>query len=202
MIARDRRDGCARMGLPTDAVVGIQLPNTVENFLTHARRAARRHDRRAVAAAVAPRRCRCRAGARRRQGADRPAAASARSIMLEFAHARRGGSVFRSAMSAASAPICPTASSRSTICSPRRRSIRPLPLDRERGRHAAAHVAVVTFDVGDERPGAGRAQPFSSCWPAGLPSCSKAGWRRTPSSFRRWRRPRSRALPHAAALAA
>ena len=31
-----------RMGLPTDAIVGIQLPNTVENILDHARRAARR----------------------------------------------------------------------------------------------------------------------------------------------------------------
>ena len=40
-----------RMGLPTDTIVGIQLPNIVENILTILGVHARRHDRRAA--------CRC-----------------------------------------------------------------------------------------------------------------------------------------------
>ena len=88
--------------------------------LDHARRAARRHDRRAFAAALAPRRCCYRAGARRRQGADhlrphrreRPWAVRAASggggvfhtlclrVRIEFTRWRRlvRGFVFRTAV--------------------------------------------------------------------------------------------------------
>ena len=58
-----------RMGLPTDAIVGIQLPNIGRKYSDDPRRAARRHDRRAAAAAVAARRRR--RGARTRSAARR-----------------------------------------------------------------------------------------------------------------------------------
>ena len=74
-----------------------------------ARRAARRHDRGAAAAAVAARRCR---RARSAGSAPRPSSpprASATSTIASWRCRSRRMS-FRSAMSAASATICPTAS--------------------------------------------------------------------------------------------
>jgi non-ribosomal peptide synthetase component E (peptide arylation enzyme) len=53
------------MGLPTDTVVGIQLPNIVENY-GDACRLAGRNDRRRTALALPPPRCGGRAGPRRR----------------------------------------------------------------------------------------------------------------------------------------
>ena len=41
-------------GLPTDAVVAMQLPNTVDSIVALSRNSARRHDCRARAAALAP----------------------------------------------------------------------------------------------------------------------------------------------------
>ena len=80
-----------RMGLPTDAIVGIQMPNIVEQVLTFSRRAARRIDRGAAAAVVAPRRRRHRAGAARRQGADRlPPRRRLRTLSIGRARRRRG----------------------------------------------------------------------------------------------------------------
>ena len=65
----DRRT-LRRMGLPTDAIVGIQLPNIVENILTILGVLRAGHDRGADAAVVAPRRRGRGTGAARRQGAD------------------------------------------------------------------------------------------------------------------------------------
>ena len=53
-------------------------------------------------------------------------------------------------MSAALATICPTALWAWTICSPRRNSIRFRSLDRDG--NAAAHLAVTTFEVGEDGP--------------------------------------------------
>ena len=146
----DRRRSPARlrrMGLPTDAIVGIQLPNTVESVLDllGVLRAGliaaplpllwRRAD--AVAAL----------GARRRQGADR-LRPGRRRRPLRARHAGRGRRLFRSAMSAASAPICPTASCRSTISSRPRSSIRCRRASANGRAIRPAHLAAITWDVG------------------------------------------------------
>ena len=121
-----------------------------------ARRAARRHDRGAAAAAVAARRCRGRARPARRQG-DRHRVADRRLRPLRDRRCRSRPRSFRSATSAASAEICRTAWWRSTTCCIRRRSMPPPDVEREG--NPAAHVAVVTFDVDAGRHRAGRAQP-------------------------------------------
>ena len=53
-------------------------------------------------------------------------------------------------MSAASAKTSPTASCRSTICSTTEKLDPVPPLERERQANAAAHVAAITFDVGED----------------------------------------------------
>ena len=81
------------MGLPTDADRRHPVAQHRREHSGHARRVARRNDRGAAAAAVAPRRRGRRAGAHRRQGADhlRPR----RQLQSwPIRHARRGRRVF------------------------------------------------------------------------------------------------------------
>ena len=81
------------MQLPTDAIVGIQLPNIVENILAILGVMRAGMIAAPLAAVVAPRRCGCCAHARRRQGADhyRPC----RQLQsLSARHARCGRRVF------------------------------------------------------------------------------------------------------------
>ena len=132
------------LGLPTDAVVALQLPNTVESVLALLGVIARRHDRRAVAAALAPARCDGGAARHRRQG-DPHLRAPGLSGAGRDRHAGGGRACFRSAMSALSATTLPDG-----VVAARRRvhGGRPeLPAPSARRGDPAAHVAAVTFDV-------------------------------------------------------
>ena len=178
-----------RMGLPTDAIVGIQLPNIVENILTilGVLRAG-------MIAAPLPllwRRAdaRRRAGAHRRQGPDhlRP---RRQLRALPVRHAGRRRSVFDPLRLRLRRRICPTAWCRSTICSPRRSSIRcrrsiatGKQCRRASRRHHLRHRR--------GRPGAGGAQSSRIAGRRLGRRCSKAGSSRTPAFCRPSRRRRS-----------
>ena len=49
------------------------------------------------------------------------------------------------------------------------------PRERERAMNPAAHIAAITWDVGDERAVSRSRATISSFWPAGLRWCLKAG---------------------------
>ena len=181
-----------RMGLPTDAVVGVQLPNIVENILTMlgVLRAGmiaaplpllwRRAD--AVAALAA----------RRRQGADhlRP---RRRFQSRPVRHARGGGSVFH--------PLClrfrrePARRRRAVRRFVHGRQARPDPAARARaGRPMPRRTLRRSPSTSAKTASCRWRAIIPNCSPAGLACCSKADWRRTPTSSRRWRPPRSPAL--------
>ena len=112
-----------RMGLPIDSIIGIQLPNTVENLLTIL--GVIRAGMIAAPLPVLWRRVDAVATLTRLGGKAliTPAATSAPStIAISPCTSRR--KYFPFATSAASARICPTAWCRSTICLPSRSSIR------------------------------------------------------------------------------
>ncbi len=117
--------GCAAWGCRPTPSSASSLPNIVGEYSGHARRVARRHDRCAVAASLAARRCRRRAGADRRQGADH-LRARRRVQSCAIRDARGGGRVLD--------PLCMR---RSAKPSRRRRAVRRFACCPRRGCAAA-----------------------------------------------------------------
>ena len=142
--SRRSRRGCARLGLQTDAIVGIQLANTVESVLTIL--GVLRAGLIAMPLPLLWRRADMR---RARSVGSAPAlivtnSRSATSMPAPW-RCRSPRTSFRSATSAASAEICRTAWSR---CDGLLQDAAPeLPPSIERDDNPAAHVAVMTFDI-------------------------------------------------------
>ncbi len=164
-----------RMGLHTDAIVGIQIANTVEERAHAARRAARGADRDAAAAVVAARRSGRGARPGRRQRADRERA-DRHDRSLRPRHACRGRDF--------SGPLCLRLWPR---CARRGRLVRRPLHGREarsgtlarggarRDPSPGAHLAVITWDASRRRPRSGRPQPCRAdrrrpCGPARKPA--------------------------------
>ena len=138
-----------RMGLPTDAIVGIQMPNIVENVLTilGVLRAGliaaplpllwRRAD---MVTALARVGAKALITCRRAGGFEH----------CQLGHCASPRKCFRSAMSAASAPTFPTASVPFDDLFTAAKLDAVPPLDRDSD--AAAHLAVTTFEVGEDGP--------------------------------------------------
>ena len=111
-----------------------------------ARHHACRHDRGADAAAVAAHRLRCGLVAHRHQGAD-DLHARRRRRSRRARDAGRGRDFHDPSCLRISVRRCRKASSRSTICSIRRRPMRPSPFTPDRRDNPALHVAAITFDM-------------------------------------------------------
>ena len=164
-----------RIGLRTDAIVGLQIRQHRRKRARAARRAARRADRDAAAAVVAARRGGGGAQPRRRQRADRERARR-RGRSCRRSRCRSRPRPSRSASSAASARNAARRRDRARR-SLRRRDARSLPAAEARARDRpgpGAHLAVITWDVVAGRRGAGRAQPCRADRRRARGRCSKA----------------------------
>ena len=171
------------MGLPTDAIVGIQLPNIVENILVMLGVLRAGMIAASLPLVEPPRRCRRR---RSRASAPRrcsPAAASAHSTTVSTRWRSRR-TCFPSATCADSETIFPTGSCRLTICSPRKNSTR----SRRRMPSVKAMVARTSPPSHSTQTKAASCRWRAitpSCWPAASRCCSKAVSRRMPPFSRR-----------------